>query len=482
MLGERKAFELPPRSEEFPRWFDEVLFKAEIVDSRYPVKGMYVWLPYGYEIMSRIMEIMEELLREAGHKRVYFPGVVPESVLSREFKFKQGFEGSVYWITRLGREEAPERMALRPTSEAIMYEVLSRWIKSYADLPLKIYQIVPVYRYETKATRPLLRVREIAFFKEAHTFHSSYEEAAAQVEEGVRIYRDFYDRLLIPYIVVKTPKWDTFPGAHYNYDVITVMPDGKALELGSVINFGDIFAGAYELKYMDRDGKMKNVNTTSYGISERSLAAVIAIHGDDRGMRLPPEIAPVQVVVVPIPKKGEEELVASAAREAEERIRSLGLRTVLDDSEERPGYKYYKWEVRGVPLRVEVGPGEARGGFVSVVKRTAPGRRIRVELDSLAEEIPSLLEEVREDLLREALEYFRGWIREANTLEEVVELVGSKIVSFPWCGDEECGHEVEEAAGYSLLGYEENALLGSGASCVACGREAPHRAWIGRSY
>ncbi len=480
-MSHKKAFELTPKEENFSQWFDETLFKAEILDERYPVKGMYVWLPYGYEVMERIMDIMEELMRKTGHRRVYFPGVVPESVLGREFRFIKGFEGSVYWITMLGRGQAPERLALRPTSEAIMYEVLSRWIKSYSDLPLRIYQIVPVYRFETKATRPMIRVREIAFFKEGHTFHATYEEAVEQVNLGVRIYREFYDRLLIPYLVVKTTSWDTFPGARYNYDLFTIMPDGKCLELGSVINFGDLFARTYNLKYMDRDGTEKNVNTTSFGVSERSLAAVIAIHGDDRGLRLPPEIAPIQVVVVPIPIKGSVGEVMSAAERASSLLSEAGFRVELDDSDDRPGYKFYKWELKGVPLRIEVGPKEARGGYVTAVRRD-DGSREEVPNEKLTARVGELLEEIASGLRTQALEYFESRVASASSIQEIEELVRDKIVSFPWCGRESCGHRVEDRVGYSIIGYEENELAGSGASCVVCGGDAPHRAWIGRKY
>ena len=481
-MSEREAFELTPKEEDFAKWFDEVLFKSEILDERYPVKGMYVWLPYGYQIMEAVMSIMERLLRQTGHKRVYFPGVVPRSVLSREFEFIKGFQDSVYWITELGTKPSPEPLALRPTSEAIMYEVLSKWIQSYADLPLKIYQIVPVYRFETKATRPLIRVREIAFFKEAHTFHATLEEAAKQVDEGVEIYKRFYDELLVPYLVVKTLPWDTFPGAKYNMDLITVMPDGKALELGSVINFGDLFAKTYDLTYMDENGQRKYVNTCSYGISERSLAAIIAIHGDNRGLKLPPKIAPVQVVVIPIPKAGEKEPIMRKAREVYERLKSAGIRVELDDTEERPGYKYYKWDMKGVPLKVDVGSQEVRGGYVSVA------RRDRVERTKIPDD--HLIESVREELLRyeealrqQAQEYFASRVARAKSFEEIRAAIREgKIAGFGWCGREGCAHTVEEEIGYGILGYEENALSGKEETCIVCGEPAPHVAWIGRSY
>lgn len=479
-MSEREAYEVVPKGEDFSRWFDEVIFKSEILDERYPVKGMYVWLPYGYELMENIMSIMERLLRQTGHKRVYFPSMVPESVLSREFRFIKGFQDSVFWVTKLGRQDAPEKLALRPTSEAIMYEVLSRWISSYRDLPIRIYQIAPIYRYETKATRPMLRVREVAFFKEGHTFHATYEEAVEQVNLEVWIYKSFYDELLIPYIVVKTMPWDTFPGALYNYDIVTIMPDGKALELGSAINFGDLFAKTYDLTYMDEDGKRKNVNTTSFGISERSLAAVIAIHGDDRGLRLPPKIAPIQIVIVPIPTKDYEERILNYSREVKSTL-ERSFRVHLDEGEERPGYKFYKWEMKGIPIRIEIGRNELERREVTVFRRDKMERKT-VPFDKLNERVSEILKDMERVLSEQAWSYFRERIFHARNMEELIENVKTKVVSFAWCGKEECGHEVEEKGGYGLLGYEEDALKGRGEKCIICGDEARHRCWIGRSY
>lgn len=479
-MSEREAFELTPKEENFSRWFDELLFKAGILDERYPVKGMYVWLPFGYELMENIMNVIERLMRQTGHKRVYFPGIVPESVLNREFSFIKGFENSIYWITRLGRQDAREKLALRPTSEAIMYEVLNRWISSYKDLPLRIYQIVPVYRYETKATRPLLRVREIVFFKEGHTFHATYEEAVEQVELEVWIYKKFYDELLVPYVVVKTTPWDTFPGAKYNYDLITIMPDGKALELGSAINFGDLFSRTYGLDYMDEKGEKRNVNTTSFGVSERSLAALISIHGDNRGLRLPPKLAPIQVVIVPIPVKGYEDKVLGYAREVHD-VLAGKFRVELDDSDERPGYKFYKWEMRGVPVRVEVGRREYESRSLTMFRRDTMERYV-FPFEGVVERMESLFNEIEEEMRRQAQKYFEERTTYVKTVEEIAENMNDKLVSFPWCGLDECGHEVEERVGYSILGYEENSLEGKGEKCVICGGEAKHRAWIGRSY
>lgn len=480
-MSETKAFELTKKEKNFSKWYDEVLFKAEILDERYPVKGMYAWLPYGYSTMERIMSIMEDLLRATGHKRVQFPSLTPESVLKKEFQFIKGFEESIFWITRLGSKKSDEPLALRPTSEAIMYEILSKRIKSYSDLPMKLYQISPVYRYETRATRPIFRVRELAFFKEAHTMHATPEEARDQVREGVDVYCRFYDSLLIPYLVLKTPRWGTFPGALYNFDLVVIMPDLKALELGSVINLGEAFAKAYEIKFMDEEGETKYVNQTVYGISERSLGAVIAIHGDDLGMRLPPRIAPTQVVLVPIPKKGLVQEILSHSRRVFDLLSEKYRVHLDDDMTKRPGYKFYKWDMRGVPLRVEVGSEEIEKGIITLVRRDNY-QRISVQLEELERKVGELLESISEELKRQADEYFSNRLLHVESTEEIGEKVGKGLVSFAWCGSEECGHKVEEDAGVELLGFQEGALLGRGEHCLGCGEEARHLAWIGRTY
>ncbi|MEM4662068.1 MAG: aminoacyl--tRNA ligase-related protein, partial [Desulfurococcaceae archaeon] len=298
--------------EKFDEWYHAVLREADIVDIRYPVKGMIVWRPYGLKALRFTQRILIELLEKTGHQEAYFPALIPESIFAKEKDFLEGFGGESFSVEGTGTKKFSERFFIRPTSETVMYYMWSLWIRGRKDLPLKMYQAVNIFRYETKMTHPILRVREIMGFIEAHTAHATMEEAEKQIGEATSIYKEFFDRLLLPYFIVKTPPWDTFAGAEYNYDFITVMPDGKGLELGSVINLGQRFAKAFDIKFMDTDGSTKYVYQTCYGVSERVLGAVIAVHGDSVGLFFPPEIAPIQVVIVPIAKPDDNEVLGYA--------------------------------------------------------------------------------------------------------------------------------------------------------------------------
>jgi len=272
---------------------------AEIMDVRYPVKGLYVWFPFGFDVRKRTYAIIRELL-DKDHKEALFPLLIPENEFMKEAEHIKGFENEVYWVTHGGKNELEVKLALRPTSETAIYPMYKVWVRSHADLPILIYQIVNTFRYETKHTRPLIRLREITSFKEAHTVHATWDEAAKQVEEATRIYQEFYRRLAIPTIVSKRPEWDKFPGADYTMAVDTLMPDNKTLQIGTAHHLGSNFAKTFDIKYEDINGEQVLAQQTCYGISERSIAALISIHGDDKGLVFPPEVAPTQVVVIPI--------------------------------------------------------------------------------------------------------------------------------------------------------------------------------------
>ncbi|MBE0522517.1 MAG: proline--tRNA ligase, partial [Candidatus Methanoperedenaceae archaeon] len=345
---EEKAESLPLKSK-FSEWYNELLYFAEIMDVRYPVKGLYVWFPFGFDIRKRTYAIMRELL-DKDHQETMFPLLIPENEFMKEAEHIKGFENEVYWVTHGGLTELDMKLALRPTSETAIYPMYKVWVRSHADLPLKLYQIVNTFRYETKHTRPLIRLREITSFKEAHTVHTDWEEAAKQVEEAIRIYQEFYRRLAIPTIASKRPDWDKFPGADYTTAVDVLMPDGKTLQSGTAHHLADNFAKTFDIKYEDINGEQQYAHQTCYGVSERSIAALISVHGDDKGLVLPPEVAPTQVVIIPI-LFGKSDEISKACSDVVDTLRENGIRLVLDDGDERPGAKYYKWEMKGVPLR-----------------------------------------------------------------------------------------------------------------------------------
>ncbi len=433
---------------DFPKWYHSILKYAGIVDIRYPIKGMNVWMPYGLKALRNIQRIIINLLESTGHHEAYFPTMIPESVFAKEKDFLQGFGGETFVVEGTMTKKFNEKLLVRPTSETVMYYMWNLWIKGRKDLPLKMYQVVNVFRYETKMTHPILRVREIMSFIEAHTAHATPEEAEEQIKTATWIYKEFFDSLLIPYYIVKTPPWDTFAGAEYNYDFITAMPDGKGLELGSVINLGQKFAKAFDIKFMDSDGQVKHVYQTCYGVSERTLGAVIGIHGDEKGLFLPPNIAPIQVVIVPIARKGEEEII-NYARKIAEVLRSNNIRVKVDDDPEHtPGWKYYYWEMKGVPTRIEVGRRELENKTITIARRN--GGKTTVPLEEL---IPSLFEawnQINNYLKQKALEHLEKMTIITDKPEEAY---GKKaLIITPWDGTQQCADRLEEQTGKQVLG------------------------------
>ncbi len=477
---EKYLFEIDKFSD-FPKWYHEILKKADIIDIRYPVKGMNVWKPYGFKALRNVQKIMIKLLEETGHEEAYFPTLIPESVFSREKEFLEGFGGETYVVTGTKTKQFNEKLYVRPTSETVMYYMWNLWIKGRKDLPLKMYQIVNVFRYETKATHPILRVREIVSFIEAHTAHATKEEAEEQIKEAIKIYKEFYDRLLIPYFIVLTPPWDTFSGAEYNYDFVTAMPDGKALELGSVINLGQKFAKAFDIMFMDEDGVKKYVYQTCYGISERSLGAVIAVHGDNKGLFFPPEIAPIQVVIVPIMRSGEEEIL-EYSKKILNILRKHGVRVYLDDDmEHTPGWKYYYWDMKGVPTRIEVGRRELSNNTATIARRDKRSK-ITVPLDKLIESLNNVWNDINKYLYERALEQLKKLVIITENPEEVQGRKG--LIITPWDETEECANELESITGKGVLGtiVESPIKLPSSGRSICNGRKTSKWAILGVTY
>lgn len=465
----------------FSEWFSEMLERAEIIDSRYPVKGLYVWLPYGFRIRNNVVSILRWLLDESGHSEMLFPILIPEDLFRKEAEHIRGFEGQVYWVTHGGMEPLDVRLALRPTSETAMYPMFSLWIKSHADLPLKVYQVVSVFRYETKMTKPLIRVREVTTFKEAHTAHASWDDAERQVFEAVGIYKRFFDLLGIPAVVSRRPKWDTFAGAVYSIAFDTLAPDGKTLQIGTIHNLGQNFSKVYDVKYEKPDGSHEYVYQTCYGISERAIAAVLMVHGDDVGFCLPPLVAPIQIVIVPVIFKEKAEEVMQTVQRIFEILKSAGFRVHLDDRDMRPGNKYYYWERRGIPLRVEIGPMEVEKSEVMLVRRDT-GQRYAVKIENMVNEVNRILEEISESLRVRAAKFFESRIYRAESIRKASQILAERggIVKLSWCGSEECGVSIEEETGGRVLGEPLGEMeIGK---CVYCGRDSEKVIYLAKTY
>jgi prolyl-tRNA synthetase len=468
---------------EFSEWFHNILEEAEIIDTRYPVKGMHVWLPQGFKIRKHTLNILRTILDE-DHEEVQFPLLIPEDELAKEAIHVKGFEEEVYWVTHGGLTELNEKLALRPTSETAMYPMFSLWVRNHSDLPMKYYQVVNTFRYETKHTRPLIRVREITTFKEAHTVHATAEETEQQVMEAVRIYKKFFDMLGLPYSVSKRPEWDKFPGALYTVAFDTIMPDGKTLQIGTVHNLGQTFAKTFDITYETATGEHEYVYQTCYGLSDRIIASVIGIHGDKSGLCMPPDIAPYQVVIVPIIfKKGGEE-VLEFCRNLELKLKNeANLRVYFDDRDIRAGKKYYEWEMRGVPLRIEVGPRDIQNKNVVTYRRDTQEKEI-IDYNPLAisETTFETLGEISLNMKDKAWEKFNNSIRSVDSIEEVTNEIAEAggIITFNWCGDESCGKDIEEKVKVAILGVQE--LDNKDSTCINCDKPSKHKTLIAKTY
>jgi prolyl-tRNA synthetase len=475
------------KEDNFSEWYNEILKRAEILDVRYPVKGVYTWYPYGYKLRNLTYSILRTLM-DREHEEVLFPLLIPKDELMKEKEHIKGFEDEVFWVTKGGSTDLDIPLALRPTSETAIYPVFKVWIRSHRDLPIRIYQVVNTFRYETKHTRPLIRLREITSFKEAHTAHVSRADAEKQIKSAIATYQEFFDQLAIPYIITRRPNWDKFPGSEYSIAFDTLMPDGKAMQIATCHLLGESFARTFDIKYEDDEGALKFVNQTCYGISERCVAAVISLHGDDHGLVLPPEVAPIQVVIVPIvfSSKRKSEAVQKACIDLYEELKEGGIRAFLDDSEERPGAKYYRWEMKGVPLRIEIGPRDVRNNNCVFVRRT-DFQRMQVPLSEVVPEVNRAVKEIQELIHEHAKENFfaniyicKGAVEDKEGMEELRRKAERGIVSLFLCEDERCGAELEQRIGVSVLGVAVNENEEEG-KCIICSRKA-RRVYVARAY
>ena len=469
MPGEPESGPLP-RKADFSGWYNEILWRAGIIDNRYPVKGLYVWYPYGFALRKQVYGILRELM-DRDHQETLFPLLIPEQEFMKEAEHIKGFENEVYWVTRGGQSPLEVPLALRPTSETAIYPMYSLWVRSHADLPLRYYQVVNTFRYETKATRPLIRAREITSFKEAHTVHATWEEAEAQAKEAIALYREFYERLSIPVLISRRPDWDKFPGADYTVAIDTIMPDGRTLQIGTVHHLGDNFSRTFAIQFEDEKGEQQFAFQTCYGISERSIAAVLSVHGDDGGLVLPPAVAPVQAVIIPIIVGKRKEEVLAAARDLKKELASAGIRIGIDEREIRPGAKYYHWEMRGVPLRLEIGPRDLDRGVVTLVTRL--GARSEAPREGLAATIGEVLSALSRALLEKASSAMRDRVAAPRTMEEAAAAVSKGVAVVPWCRQRECAGLLEEQTGGSILGTDVggNQLPETSKNCIVCGKE-----------
>jgi prolyl-tRNA synthetase len=465
--------ELPDKRTAFIDWYLASVDAANLTDKRYPVKGMNVWTSYGFRARRELDRVIVREIEATGSEPVEFPALIPETEFQKERDHIKGFDAQVYWVTKGGSSPLDVNLVLRPTSETAMYPVFALWVRSHRDLPLNVYQIVNTFRYETKTTRPFLRVREIHFFEE-HTCQTDEESATARVRSNLAAFERMAAAFVLPYLPVRRPEWDKFPGAYYSIALDIPIGSGRTLQIGSIHHYRENFSRPYGISYETADGSQRPVHQTTFGLSERLIGAMVAVHGDQKGVVFPSAIAPYQVVIVPIPGKDAPSGVDPFVDALALRLKSAGLRATVDRSPERPGAKYYKWETAGVPLRLEVGPREAAAGTVTAVNRL--GRKQLVGPADLDRGIAEALEAFDRELGAKARGEFASAFQIASALSELAGSTAVRVV--PWCGSEACGHAIEQAIDGALLGTPEAELpipVGSPGPCISCGAAASSR-------
>jgi len=457
------------------------LLEARILDDRFPVKGFSVYLENGAYILRRVREMLEKELRETGHKEMIFPLVTTEELLGKEAQHIKGFSTEVFVIESAGGKPLDVKLIVRPTSETIMYPMFKLWIRSHADLPLLVHQSNMVYRHETKATRPLLRVREIPW-NEAHTVHATAAEAEQQVKKAVEIYRKVLDQLGLAYLVLKRPDFDKFPGARYSIAFDAWNPDGRVNQVATVHNLGKNFSKVFEIEFETRDGKRENPHQLCYGFGySRVLAALISQHGDDRGLVLPPVVAPLHVVIVPIVFKGQEESIKQFCYGVAERLQKFAVK--VDDREDvTPGEKFYHWEKLGVPVRLEIGPREVAENRATLFRRDTLEKQV-VAVEEIEKAVETVLTSIGQSLAERSWRIMRQMVVEVSSIDEVKKVISERrIAKFDWCGSVECAEQLKAAAGGELRGSRFDELEVPSGPCIVCGKNAAEVVYFARAY
>ena len=477
MAKEKLVKEITSMDEDFAKWYTDVVIKAELIDYS-SVRGCMIIRPYGYAIWENIQRILNEKFAETGHENVYMPMFIPEGLLQKEKDHVEGFAPEVAWVTHGGAEKLEERLCVRPTSETLFCDHYKNIIHSYRDLPKLYNQWCSVVRWE-KTTRPFLRSREF-LWQEGHTIHATREEAEAETIRMLNVYADFAEEALAMPVVkgVKTEK-ERFAGAVNTYTIEALMHDGKALQSGTSHFFGDGFAKAFEIQFTDKDNEQKYPFQTSWGMTTRLIGAIIMTHGDDNGLVLPPAVAPIQLVIVPI--ASHKEGVVEKAEEIEARLNKI-CRTKLDNTDRSPGWKFAEYEMKGVPLRLEIGPKDIENNQCVVVRRDNREKYF-VSLDELETKIPELLATVQKGLYEKALKRREEMTYTASTLEEIKDIADNKpgFIKTMWCCDRECEDKLKEYAGITsrCMPFEQENL---GEVCPCCGKPAKKMIYWGKAY
>lgn len=477
MTNEKRVEAITPRDKDFAQWYTDVVVKAELIDYA-SVRGCIVFRPLGYAIWEGIQADFDKKIKKSGHYNVCMPMFIPESLLAKEQEHVEGFAPEVAWVTHGGQEKLQERLCVRPTSEVLFCDHYKKIIQSYRDLPKLYNQWCSVVRWE-KTTRPFLRNTEF-LWQEGHTAHATNEDSLEETLLILDFYEEVFRNLLaIPVIKGQKTDMERFAGAAQTYTLESLMYDGKALQSATSHNFSDNFAKAFEIQYTDQHNELRYVHQTSWGLSTRSIGAIVMVHGDDNGLVLPPRVAPVQVVIVPVAMHKE-----GVLEKAQDLAEALGevARVSLDASDKTPGWKFAEHEMKGVPVRVELGPKEIEQG-VAILARRDTGEKLSVQLNKIAEEVQRLLEQIHQDMLSRATELLNNNTHEASSYEELEAIAGQKggFIKAMWCGNRVCEQKIKDDIGLSsrCIPFEQEKLS---QACVVCGGPAKQCVVWGKAY
>ncbi|MEO0079984.1 MAG: proline--tRNA ligase [candidate division WOR-3 bacterium] len=479
MKDEGMVKEIPSKRENFSDWYTAVVLKAELADYA-PVRGCMVIRPYGYALWENMQQRLDARFKATGHVNAYFPTLIPESFLLKEAEHVKGFAPQVAWVTRGGDSDLTERLALRPTSEAIINSMYAKWVRSYRDLPVLINQWCNIFRWE-KTTRLFLRTLEF-LWQEGHTLHRTQEEAQEEALRILDIYVDFVENdLAIPVLAGLKPESEKFPGALATYSIEALMPDGQALQAGTSHNLGQNFTRAFDIRYLDEDNTEKHPWGTSWGVSSRLIGALIMTHGDDKGLFLPPRVAPYQVVIVPILYGKEDDKVLAQCRAVQAALSPL--RVKLDDRPQfTAGWKFNEYEMRGVPVRVEVGPRDVQKNQAVLAPRDGKAKR-SVPVDRLPEETDRLLEEIQKGMLERA----RSWVKEMTSAAKSLDDFKQRLTERPgffrihWCGSQECENRIIDETKTTPRNMPAKEQ-GEPGKCLVCGKDTETVIYYARAY
>ncbi len=470
------------KSEDFNEWYNQVVLKADMIDYT-SVSGCIVFKPNSYAIWEKIQRVFDDKIKKSGHKNCYFPMFIPESLLKKEAEHIEGFSPEVAWVTRAGDTELNEKLAIRPTSETIMYESYANWIRSWRDLPLLLNQWNSVVRWEFKHAKPFLRTREF-LWQEGHTAHATKEDAEKEVMQQLFEYVDLIENYMaIPVVAGKKTEKEKFAGADYTTTVEAFMPDGKALQMATSHLLGQNFAKVFGIKFLDKDEKEKYAWQTSWGLSTRTIGAVVMAHGDDKGLVVPPRLAPVQIVIVPIVFKENKEAVIAKAKDIVKKLKSKNYFVHLDDRDGyTPGWKFNEWELKGVPLRIEIGPKEVEADQLVLVRRDT-NEKTTIKTKDWEKKVEEALNNIQDSLFQKAKEYLTKSIVEANNFDEFLKIIKEKkMAKALFCGSVGCEDlikEKAEGATCRCIPFEQKPAHGK---CVQCGKEAKFWAVFGKGY